>query len=469
MRNYTLIFKNHIKLSSLALIGGLALMSSNCKSDDPEVINEPSITSIVSASGYEGDAVTINGENFNADAASTTVTFGSEAATITGGTTTTIETTVPENLTPGTTVSVSVIVGDFDALEIDFNVLDPMDLVDDMEFSDFDPKVGEIGTEISLTGSNLLGTIEVYINGTLQTTVNIDLDSDGDEITFDIQEKTFSGEVMLKRADEEITHSDLFTRENIVFEESVDFNTTMGGTDLVVLDDGSYYLCHRNGLVKIGADHIPTDTLIDFETTQKPLGIFLADDGTLYMADNKGGVLYLEPNSTTVKTLVTDDDNIPVFGIVNIVGDNNGHLYATGDITNKILKFDLSQTVVKSEVIVNTVDDPTISLVLVGDSLFVGTDNGVFKIHKDSKDATPEYVVPKSAGYYFSNSDICLHPYSGDIIAVDGTTEGGFYKISLSDYSVVSLFDDTPQGLTVDTYGDLYSTDGTSISKIEVK
>ncbi len=117
----------------------------------------PTITSFTPTSGVVGDPVTITGTNFTG---ATAVTFNSTTATFTVSNSTTIFTSVPAGATTGV-IRVTV-PGGTATSATSFSVLVPGAPV----ISSFTPANGNVGTVVTLTGTNFAGTTAVAFNGT---------------------------------------------------------------------------------------------------------------------------------------------------------------------------------------------------------------------------------------------------------------------------------------------------------------
>lgn len=114
----------------------------------------PVINSFTPASGLVGSVVTITGNNFNGANA---VNFNGVSASFAIDANTQIRTTVPPAATTG---KISVTNSDGAAQSVsDFNVLLPPTI------SSFTPESGPIGTVVTITGDNFIGTNLVQFNG----------------------------------------------------------------------------------------------------------------------------------------------------------------------------------------------------------------------------------------------------------------------------------------------------------------
>ncbi|OJJ21428.1 hypothetical protein BKI52_12825 [marine bacterium AO1-C] len=115
----------------------------------------------------EGDEVTITGGGFSATAADNVVKFNGQAATVISSTTTNIKVTVPDRATTGKiTVEYN---GGFATSSGTFTVVQPLAL------SSFSPTFGNVGTEVTITGTGFSLTANeniVKFNGTVAEVVS---------------------------------------------------------------------------------------------------------------------------------------------------------------------------------------------------------------------------------------------------------------------------------------------------------
>ncbi|MCG8608250.1 DNRLRE domain-containing protein, partial [bacterium] len=139
----------------------------------PELIIEvltspvPVISSFSPTSGIVGDGVTINGQNFGG---TTLVTFNGESASIISNTASELKVTVPSGASTGK-IAVKNADGTGQSAG-DFTVIVPPML------SGFSPSSGPVGTEVTLSGSNLSHVSEVAFGSTVATDFTIDSDTE---------------------------------------------------------------------------------------------------------------------------------------------------------------------------------------------------------------------------------------------------------------------------------------------------
>ncbi|MCW9708614.1 beta strand repeat-containing protein, partial [Fodinibius salsisoli] len=141
--------------------------------DDGGGDNNPSIDGINPTEGPTGTAVTITGSNFSATADNNTVQFGDATAEITAASETELTAVVPDELSPGDVVPVSVTVNSQSATGPDFTVTEG-DNNNPPSIDGITPTEGPIGTEVTITGSNFSPTASentVTFDGT-EATVN---------------------------------------------------------------------------------------------------------------------------------------------------------------------------------------------------------------------------------------------------------------------------------------------------------
>ncbi len=459
MKTMTFSKKLYGKKSLIAasvFVTGLIFLSASCKDDPPKPNpenNSPVISSISPASGQPGDTISIDGKNFNDGASNTKVVFNSTPATIISGTVATIEVVVPA-MDAGAVDVVAIVDGGSSAAK-SFSVLKPI------EIDDFTPKTGKYGDEITITGQNFTENIEVYINGKQQTDITL---VNSEKITIRLEKQTGSGKVTLKNTvnNREKTYADELAYE---FGYTVQEYSKYGGVDIQVLDDGSCYVTYSSGLLKLDPSGEITDTIIAPNSgTVAARGLFMAKDGTLFITDRAGKILKLEKGAKTINTLISNDINLPFFTL-RVTGDNLGYLYVTTLTNYSIVKVDIATK--STKIICNTTDDKTIGITLVGDSLYVTTANGLFKVHKDG--GKPEYILTEEDGYSFASSDIGYHP-SGNLFIANATTvdQYGFYRVT-SDYNVIDKLDQRCHGLSFSKEGNAYVCSSGSSYKIIIE
>jgi hypothetical protein len=143
---------------SVTTQGGTASSSVNFN----VVVPVPTITSFAPTNAEVGETVTITGTNL-ADA--TEVKFGTVAATITSKTATTIVTSVPVGATTGK-IFVKTPVGEVTS-SADFTVILALP-----EVTSISPGRGDVGTEVTIRGTNLDNVTDVEFGGVAATIVS---------------------------------------------------------------------------------------------------------------------------------------------------------------------------------------------------------------------------------------------------------------------------------------------------------
>ena len=109
----------------------------------------PSIASLNPTSGAVGTPVTITGSNFGSTQGTSTVTFGTKAAGVTGWSATSIVVAVPTGAATG---SVVVTVGTQASNGVTFTVTAPAPAI-----TSLNPASGPVGTAVTITGTNFGG------------------------------------------------------------------------------------------------------------------------------------------------------------------------------------------------------------------------------------------------------------------------------------------------------------------------
>ncbi|HAS44124.1 MAG TPA: hypothetical protein DCS93_26840 [Microscillaceae bacterium] len=176
----------------------------------------PVITSFTPVSGPIGTSVTIQGNNFTGV---TAVKFNGALATGYNVTSSSqIVVTVPNGATTGK-ISVVTSAGTANSNN-DFIVTTTSNL--QLSLTDFTPKVGPIGTEVTITGTNFSSVVAenlVKFNGT-NATVN---SATATELKVTVSAGTTTGKITVSVGGETVT-------------STVDFNVTTNNTDLVITD-----------------------------------------------------------------------------------------------------------------------------------------------------------------------------------------------------------------------------------------
>jgi len=140
---------------SVTTPNGTATSTSNFTVTPPA----PTISSFTPTSGLAGAAVTITGTNFTG---ATAVAFNGATATFTVNSATQISSTVPAAATSGT-ISVTTPGGTATSAST-FTVIPPAPTI-----SSFAPTTGQVGTPVTLIGTNFTGITAVAFNGTAAT------------------------------------------------------------------------------------------------------------------------------------------------------------------------------------------------------------------------------------------------------------------------------------------------------------
>lgn len=144
----------------------------------------PVITSFNPASGTVGESVTLTGTNFDTTPTNNIVKFNGTSATINSSTSTQITTVVPEGATTGSiTIEVN---GEIGISGSNFTVLNPVPTI-----TSFSPTSGEIGTDVTIEGTNFSNDIYLFgnsvaFNGTLATITEVTASSIVATVPFDV-------------------------------------------------------------------------------------------------------------------------------------------------------------------------------------------------------------------------------------------------------------------------------------------
>lgn len=437
MRHFKSILLNYLVKSTLFVTTCVVLAASCNRNDDPK---KPTISAVGSGTGEVGDTIIISGEHFNNKAENTTVAFDTANAKIIDGTATSIKVVVPR-IQP-TTVKVKAVVSGLESNGVDFTVKETV--VYPMEFDDFEPKTGKFQTKITISGENFTSDVEVFVNDKPQSPVTVN--SEGTEISFQLASQTYSGEVKIKRGTEELVHDESMEYE--LTYNIIDFGR-LGGTDIVVLEDKSYFLTRNFELLKVSADEEVIDTIIKISATNILKSLFLDKNGMLYISDYLGKIYSY---SKTTNTLDSIDSKAPelLTSINGITGDNNGNLYVGSNAYFGVIKINIETGV--TEQILNTGDDKVTGVTFFQDTIYATSRSGIIKVHKNGGSYT--YIVPKEDGYSFRNSGIIMHPSGVLIIADESSDNGGIFQLN-DKYELSKK--------NTDKFGGIYLTDNRKI------
>ncbi|WP_420322699.1 IPT/TIG domain-containing protein [Flagellimonas sp.] len=208
----------------------------------------PTIASFSPTEGEVGTEVTITGTNFGATAADNTVKINGTNATVSNATATSLTITVPEGATTGK-ISVAV-AGKTATSTSDFTVIVP---APEPTISSFSPSEGEVGTEVTITGTNFSTTASentVKFNGTEATVSNATATS----LTVTVPDGATTGKISVAVGENTATSADDFT----VLEPMVSitsFSPTEGevGTQVTITGENfsttaSENMVHFNGV-----------------------------------------------------------------------------------------------------------------------------------------------------------------------------------------------------------------------------
>jgi hypothetical protein len=178
------LFRNYL----LLLFAALSVTVVSCKDDEDPIDLEPTITAVSPDEGAPGTSVTITGSNLDN---ATSVRFGTVNADIASNTGTSIVTTVPPNVSPGTTeISVTTAAGTATA---NFNVLDDTTEPETATITGIDPVTGGTGTRVTITGTNLTGITGLRVGETDIAAEDFEVDEAGENATFTIPEDAAEG------------------------------------------------------------------------------------------------------------------------------------------------------------------------------------------------------------------------------------------------------------------------------------
>ncbi|WP_190808865.1 IPT/TIG domain-containing protein [Flagellimonas sp. S3867] len=208
----------------------------------------PTIASFSPTEGEVGAQVTITGTNFSATAADNTVKFNGTSATVSTASTTSLKVAVPEGATTG---KISVAVGGKTATSgTDFTVIVPEP---EPTIASFSPAEGEVGTQVTITGTNFNTTLSentVQFNGTDATVSTATATS----LTVTVPEGATTGKISVTVGENTATSTDDFT----VLEPMVSitsFSPTEGevGTEVTITGENfsataSENMVHFNGV-----------------------------------------------------------------------------------------------------------------------------------------------------------------------------------------------------------------------------
>jgi hypothetical protein len=220
----------------------------------------PVISSFNPTSGIVGDAVTINGQNFGG---TTLVSFNGVSAAITSNTGSELVVSVPSGATTG---KIEVTNGDGTGQSgSDFTVILPP------VFSSFSPTSGAVGTEVTITGSNLAAVSSVKFNGMASATLHLDSDI---QLRATVPTGASSGLIELTNDAGNVSSASPFTIAQIPLVSS--FSPTSGVEGTVVTISGSNFtgttgvtFGGQPGIFVFGSDSELTATVPAAATTSR--------------------------------------------------------------------------------------------------------------------------------------------------------------------------------------------------------
>ncbi|HEX6893209.1 MAG TPA: IPT/TIG domain-containing protein, partial [Chryseolinea sp.] len=210
----------------------------SCGEDEPEPPQVPSISSFSPAVGLPGTVVTISGKNFDATASNNTVKFSSIAATVSEATTTSLKVTVPVEAVTG---KIEVITNDMSAISASDFVVPPV-------ITDFTPKSGVAGSNVTITGKGFSSTAAnniVAFNGVTATVSAASATS----LTVQVPTAGYSGTISVKIGSASVTTTETFKYHPVI----TAFDPTSGPIDAEITITGSGFNSDpESNLVKIG-------------------------------------------------------------------------------------------------------------------------------------------------------------------------------------------------------------------------
>jgi hypothetical protein len=190
--------------SSLLVV--INLTSCNDSDGEDIQVDTPDITLVSPLSGTVGTIVTITGTGFSSTSSEITISFNGTSATVSSSSETSIVTSVPSGATSGA-ISVTIS-GETATYTSDFTVIETSS--DAPTITSFSPTSGEVGTTVTITGTNFSTTATsnaVSFNGT-EAEVSSSTET---ELTVVVPASASTGTISVTVDSQTATSSDSFT------------------------------------------------------------------------------------------------------------------------------------------------------------------------------------------------------------------------------------------------------------------
>ncbi|SHG76769.1 Kelch repeat-containing protein [Flagellimonas flava] len=293
--------KNYLHVISLFV---LAFLLIHCKDDDdslpaddgpPTQVEDPNpdIISFTPALGKKGIQVTLKGVDFDAEPGGNTVRFNGVASQIDTASETTLVVTVPENATTGKITLESH--GKTYTSFQDFTVLLPPPII-----SDFQPKEGVEGDEVTITGENFgedASAVIILFHGSDP----VEIQSISDNKIVVMAPDAYSGPIQMGVKDQYTITSDDFTY--LPWRQMKDFEQGRRWHGLTVVINDKIYIglgyVPDSNLADLWEYDPKTDSwkqMADFIGTERTDPFSFVIDGHLYIGAGDDGVSTEGPN-----------------------------------------------------------------------------------------------------------------------------------------------------------------------------
>ncbi len=283
------------RISAFNIILVTCIALGSCVDDDADkisvtILEAPTITAINPTSGEVGTPVTITGTNFSAQSSDNTVSFNGTAAPVTASTPTSITTAVPDGATTGAIV-VKVIRRTISGPS--FTVEEPPAPT----ITSIDPGSGEVGTEVTITGTNFSTTASentVSFNGIVATIISVTTTS----ITTTVPDGATSGPVSVDVNGQNVIGPDFTVEVPLasVFSTAVTSGVTVKLGKVQFIDANLVFVAGDDGTVLKSVD--AGDTWSDLTANTGETGDF---ENLFFLDANTGWVV--GDNGVVIKTI----------------------------------------------------------------------------------------------------------------------------------------------------------------------
>ncbi len=343
--------------SILLIISGL--LSVSCLKLENADETKPSITGINPSSGYAGTSVTISGSNFSTDLSGNIVKFNGVTAAVTSASATQLVVTVPSGASSG---SVTVTVGSSTATSSGTFTITSAP-ANSPAIGSFTPLEGNIGTVVTITGSNFSTTASsniVKFNGITATIT----ESTNTQLTVIVPDGATTGAISVTVGTLTATSSAIFTVNSSTTVAINNISPTSGvAGSSVIITGTNFSATPENNIVKFnGTTATVTAATSSQLTVTVPAG---ATTGNISVTTNTQTA-----TSSAIFTVLSASNDV----VITYSG-------TTATVTNPYQNNGVSVAVTNGNVVVtSTLPATEVNYVLSGTAT-----KGSFKIYSDYK------------------------------------------------------------------------------------